>query len=82
MKMKNKIFKLGQQVGERFDFEKEEVFLANLEKYNINDKILYLNKILEKLELGFPESLIITEENKEKIIKEFIDGFRSIEKEL
>ena len=38
--MKNKIFKLGQQVGERFDFEKEEVFLANLEKYNINDKIL------------------------------------------
>ncbi len=80
--MKNKIFKLGQQVGERFDFEKEEVFLANLEKYNINDKILYLNKILEKLELGFPESLIITEENKEKIIKEFIDGFRSIEKEL
>lgn len=80
--MKNKIFKLGQQVGERFDFEKEEVFLANLEKYNINDKILYLNKILEKLELGFPESLIITEENKEKIIKEFINGFRSIEKEL
>ena len=80
--MKNKIFKLGQQVGERFDFEKEEVFLANLERYNINDKILYLNKILEKLELGFPESLIITEENKEKIIKEFIDGFRSIEKEL
>lgn len=80
--MKNKIFKLGQQVGERFDFEKEEIFLANLEKYNINDKILYLNKILEKLELGFPESLIITEENKEKIIKEFINGFRSIEKEL
>lgn len=80
--MKNKIFKLGQQVGEKFDLEKEEIFLANLEKYNINDKILYLNKILEKLGLGFPESLIITEENKEKIIKEFINGFRSIEKEL
>lgn len=80
--MKNKMFKLGEQVGEKFDLQKEEIFLINLEKLSLDDKIFYINDVLKKLELGFPESLIINENTKEKIIKEFLNGFKSIDKEL
>ena len=80
--MKNKMFKLGEQVGEKFDLQKEEIFLINLEKLSLDDKIFYINDVLKKFELGFPESLIINENTKEKIIKEFLNGFKSVDKEL
>lgn len=80
--MKNKMFKLGQQVGEKFDLQKEEIFLFNIEKMSINDKIFYINEVLRKVGLGFPTSLLINDKNKEIIVNEFINGFRSVDKEL
>lgn len=80
--MKNKMFKLGQQVGEKFDLQKEEIFLFNIEKMSINDKIFYINEVLRKVGLGFPASLLINDKNKEIIVNEFINGFRSVDKEL
>lgn len=49
---------------------------------SINDKIFYINEVLRKVGLGFPTSLLINDKNKEIIVNEFINGFRSVDKEL
>lgn len=80
--MKNKLYTLGEKLGNHFDFQKEEKFLSSLETMDNNDKILFINENLKKFNLGWPVELIITEQNKEKIIGCIISGFKSVVKEL